>query len=341
MLDDKDFREDLTHGDTQTQAEQGETALDPALIPGYSAEEKPTTTDLPSGQSIEMDPGLADTGKEPEGSAPAPEGAPSTTHGEEPDEKQLMQNVLTAVRELTEEVNRLRLRIEENSYDPAHYPSERTPGLAAVSEDGGESETKPEKKNKVLSVISSVLFYVVIVAMVLGAFLMRSTSKGQPFMIAGFSAANVLTSSMEDVYPRGSLIITRQVDAKDLQIGDDITFMVSEDSSITHRIIGITENYQGTGERAFRTQGTKNPDPDKEMVAAANVVGKVIFHSKALGDFANFVKENWPILIFVLIVIIALISFLKWNAKKSDEDDEAPKKQKKLSERRSESNGDE
>lgn len=186
---------------------------------------------------------------------------------------------------------------------------------------------------------------------------MRSTSKGEPFMIAGISAANVLTSSMEDVYPRGSLIITKQIDAKELKIGDDITFMVSEDSSITHRIIGITENYQGTGQRAFETKGTKNPNPDKEMVAAANVVGKVIFHSKVLGDFANFVKANWPILIFALIVLIGLISFLKWNAKKSDGDSENEeeskekpkekkprshtKKQKTLSERRNESNGDE
>ncbi len=176
-----------------------------------------------------------------------------------------------------------------------------------------------KKPNKALSIISNLFFYVVIVAMVLGALLMRSTSEGKPFMLAGFSAANVLTSSMEDVYPRGSLIITKKYDAKELEIGDDITFMVSEDSSITHRIIGITENYQNTGQRGFETQGVNNPNPDKDMVAAANVVGKVIFTSKVLGDIANFVKANWPILIFVLVVLVGLVSFLKWNAKKSDD----------------------
>lgn len=291
-----------------------------------------------------------------------PKKQPTTS---EAGDRKLIQEMITTMRELTDEVKQLREQIDKKPNDVSDYPSERTPRLATASEDGSAPETKseaqseqekpevqseqekPAKKNKALSIISSVLFYVVIVAMVLGAFLMRSTSKGEPFMIAGFSAANVLTSSMEDVYPRGSLIITKHMDAKELQIGDDITFMVSEDSSITHRIIGITENYQGTGARAFQTQGTKNPNPDKEMVAAANVVGKVIFHSKILGDFANFVKENWPILIFILIVIIGLITFLKWNAKQSDGDDEEPKdkpkekKRNKHSERRSESNGDE
>lgn len=246
------------------------------------------------------------------------------------DEMQLMQSVLTAVRELTKEVKQIRIQLEDKPYEPVHYPSESPPGLTTVSGDSKAHETKtevqsvqeePKKKNKALSIISNLLFYAVIVAMLLGAFLMRSTSKGEPFMIAGYSAANVLTSSMEDVYPKGSLIITKHVDANELKIGDDITFMVSEYSSITHRIIEITENHPDTGERAFKTQGTMNASPDKDMVAAANVVGKVIFHSKALGDIANFVKANWPILIFVLVVIIGLISFLKWNARRVDDDE--------------------
>jgi len=272
-----------------------------------------------------------------------------------------MQEMTAAMRELTAELRTFRAQMTHTGEAPPGSLSESPPADNTPTEyfsgfvlekpgtsqtddkpsirgepDGKQDEEKDMKKsNKALSIISNILFYVVIVAMVLGAFLMRSTSKGQPFMIAGISAANVLTSSMEDVYPRGSLIITKQVDPKELKVGDDITFMVSEDTSFTHRIIGIIENYQGTGQRAFETKGTMNAKPDEEKVAAANVVGKVIFHSKAIGDFANFVRKNWPILIFILVVIIALISFLKWNAKKSDGDDdgdkqpeEKPKRQK-------------
>ncbi len=275
-----------------------------------------------------------------------------------PDENRATREMIAAMRELTQELRQFRTQMghpvdADHPQDIPTIPEKPVPlgetsastteirFFDLVSEDYSASEeqkvkssteavAEKKKTNKALNVISNVLFYVVIIAMVLGAFLLRSTSKGQPFMIGGISAANILTSSMEDVYPLGTLIITKQMDAKELKIGDDITFMVSEETSITHRIIGITENYHGTGQRAFETKGTNNPNPDKEMVAASNVVGKVIFSSKVLGDIANFVKTNWPILIFVLIVVIGLISFLKWNAKNNyGEEDEEEKKEEK------------
>lgn len=321
--------------------------------PDYRTAEK-TTTDLPEEQKIdtkaimaEYEAMMADGEESPDSEQQA--SSENRLSANESDDRKLIQEMISTMRELTEEVKQLRSQIEVKPYDPAHYSSERPPGLATASEDSSAPATqqdaqseqkKPAKKNKALSIISSVLFYAVLVAMVLGAFLMRSTSKGSPFVFAGFSAANVLTSSMEDVYPKGSLIVTKSVDAKELKVGDDITYMISETSSITHRIIGITENYQGTGERAFETKGTMNKNPDKEMVAAVNVVGKVVFHSKALGDFANFVRTNWPFLLFVIVVVGGLITFLKWNAKKSDSDEEEQehKHKKKKQNKRKEKN---
>ncbi len=182
-----------------------------------------------------------------------------------------------------------------------------------------KTKEKSAKKKTVISIIGDIFFYIIIIGIVVGAFLLKTGSGGQPSMIAGYSGMTVLTSSMEDVYPKGSLIITRRVDADELQIGDDITFMINESSSVTHRIIGITESYLDTGERAFETQGTMNDKPDKEPVAAANVVGKVIFCSKAIGQLASFVTENWPIILFSVVVIGGLIAFLKWNFQREDE----------------------
>ena len=94
--------------------------------------------------------------------------------------------------------------------------------------------------------------------------------------------------------------------------------MVSETSSITHRIIGITENYLNTGQRAFETQGVMNETPDKDPVVAANVVGQVIFCSKPLGEAATFVSNNWPILLFFIVVLSGLMAFLRWNFRRDE-----------------------
>lgn len=237
---------------------------------------------------------------------------------ERPEERS-MDEMAEQVRVLTEEVSRLRARLDESPPEQSSPPS----GQGSKSE-----KTEPKKQNRLLETLSNLLFYAVIIGVVLGAFLIKSGGSGRPTMIAGYSAFTVLTSSMEDVYPKGSLIITKSVDANDLHVGDDITFMVSETSSITHRIIGIEENYLDTGERAFETQGVMNENADKEPAAAANVVGKVIFCSPGLGKAASFTRKNWPMLAFATVVIVALVWFLKWNAGRDDSDDPKEKKAK-------------
>lgn len=132
-----------------------------------------------------------------------------------------------------------------------------------------------------------------------------------PRMLAGYSAFLVLTGSMEDTFPQGSLVVTKHTDAEDLEIGDDITYLVDATTSVTHRIVGIEENYQDSGQRSFQTQGTMNAVPDQTLVPAVNVVGKVIFHSVILGVAAAFLQENWPLVLFFLLVLIIFVKVIK------------------------------
>lgn len=225
----------------------------------------------------------------------------------------LMQELLVQMKALTFEVKYLReqLEVQEEKEDP----------VLVLEKSEMRENSPPRKKHKAVTIISNIMFYIIIITIVVGAFLLRSSKNGKPFMIGGYSAMTVLTGSMEDVYPKGSLIITKSVDANQLKIGDDITFMTGETTSITHRIIGITENYADTKKRGFETQGIMNAKPDKDVVAASNVVGRVIFHSKTLGDVAAYITGNWPFLLFVVIVLVMLLTFLQWNAKRTEKEE--------------------
>ena len=191
------------------------------------------------------------------------------------------------------------------------------------------------RKSKVGAFIGNLLFYGVMLAMLVGVFVLRSGSGGAPVSFAGYTAQLVLTSSMEEVIPKGSLVISKQVDPSTLQIGDDITYLINQTTTITHRIIGITERYEDTGQRGFQTQGVMNDAPDKEIVPAVNIVGKVVFHSMALGQAANFVNNNWPLLIFLLVLLIVFIKVMQYILRKNpDGVDEAPQRQRKRVNRR-------
>lgn len=192
----------------------------------------------------------------------------------------------------------------------------------------GEPEPTVKKKRKKFAWLFDVAFYLLIIAVVLGAFLIRSSSGGKPFSFAGYSAFTVLTSSMEDVIPKGSLVITKSVDASTLQIGDDITFMSGPTSTITHRIVDIEEKYAETGARAFKTKGTMNKQED-DWVPAVNVVGKVVYHNKTIGDIANFIKTNWPYILFVVIVLGVLFYVLKRVFRENPPDDDSKTRKEK------------
>jgi len=161
------------------------------------------------------------------------------------------------------------------------------------------------------AVLGDILYYLLLAAFVVGVFLFRGAGGGAPVRVMGFSAMRVLTGSMGEVLPQGSLIITRAVDAEDLQVGDDITYMASEETTVTHRIVAITEDFNGTGERAFTTQGTENASPDGAPVPAQNVVGKVIFHSLLLGKVFGFLRAQWPWALALAALTTALIAALR------------------------------
>lgn len=226
------------------------------------------------------------------------------------DEKQMILSMQAQIKELTETVNKLCIQIEGGYSNPV-AKSVISGELSENSIEDKEENSKNKPKKKKFAWIGEIIFYGMLIALILGAFLIRSNSDGRPISIAGYSVFTVLTGSMESEIPKGSLVIAKTVEPETLQIGDDITYMSGPTSTITHRIIGITEKYLDTNERAFQTQGVMNANPDKNPVPAANVVGKVVYHNEVLGQIATFASNNWPFLIFILIVSIALFTILK------------------------------
>lgn len=165
-----------------------------------------------------------------------------------------------------------------------------------------------------------VVFYGALIVLVLGVLLIKSGGNGAPVSIAGFSIHNVLTASMQDEIPQGSLVLTRQVDPDTLQIGDDITYMRDENTTITHRIVGIIEDYADTGQRAFETQGIMNREADSQPVPAANVVGKVIFHNHVLGEIMSFLNQYWYFAVLFLLLFAGLFSAIRsWRKAQREE----------------------
>jgi len=163
--------------------------------------------------------------------------------------------------------------------------------------------------------ITGAVFYTVLVVIVI-AVIFLTNAGGAPRHVFGISVFDVLTGSMQSEIPQGSLVIDRYVDPDTLKAGDDITYLFSVNETITHRIAAIYENYDNTGQRGFQTKGVDNDAPDKSIVPAVNVVGKVIFHIPVLGRVLQWINGNIRILLISAAVIgglvILLYNLLRW-----------------------------
>lgn len=174
--------------------------------------------------------------------------------------------------------------------------------LQEVTASGGSVESKPQQKKQFP--FGDVLFYGTLLAVVLTVYLTAGTGDGAPRNVFGYSIFSVLTTSMESEIPKGSLVVTKKVDQKTIQVGDDITFLRKDETTVTHRVIAIYEDYQGSGMCGFQTKGVDNSMPDEEIVLATNVIGVVIGHVSLLGDWiAAITSHLWLVLIFMALLI--------------------------------------
>jgi signal peptidase I, archaeal type len=157
------------------------------------------------------------------------------------------------------------------------------------------------------SILRDIIFYLSLIAMIAVVVVLSRGAGG----IGGYHFYEVLTSSMESVYPQGSLVVVKNVNTDELVIGDDITFVRNIGAPITHRVVEIQENHMGAMERAFVTKGVDNAMIDKDAVLEANVIGKVVASVPIIGGLINFLKEHLDIVISIFIFLIMFWTLMK------------------------------
>ena len=142
----------------------------------------------------------------------------------------------------------------------------------------------------------------------------------------GLQVYTVLSGSMEPNYHVGSIIYVKDVEPDTLQVGDAISFMISEKTVATHRIIEILPDEEDPNVIRFRTKGDNNDIPDTNPVHCNNVLGKVVGTVPLLGYVSDFV-QNPPgtyitigaVAILVLAVFLPDIFTSARELKKEDE----------------------
>ena len=142
------------------------------------------------------------------------------------------------------------------------------------------------------------VFNSIIIVIVIGlaaVFLLPRAFGYQPYM--------VVSASMQQTFPVGSLIFVRDITPEEVQVGDPVTFR-SGTLSITHRVIAIDR-----ANRTFTTKGDNNNA--SEQISFDSVKGKALdFCIPQLGYFAAwFITSSGRLTTILVLLSMAVLSF--------------------------------
>lgn len=133
-------------------------------------------------------------------------------------------------------------------------------------------KTQRAHKSKARKVIENVLFAVaVIVLSVILASVLVTRANGKTPQVLGYQLYRIESGSMEPTLGVGSLILSHSPEnASGLEKDDIITFISSDNKTITHRIVEVVTSEDGSV--SYRTKGD-NPinSPDNDLVLPQNV----------------------------------------------------------------------
>ena len=186
---------------------------------------------------------------------------------------------------------------------------------------------KKIKENKALKIIGNILYillFVIVLLMLVVVILQRVSDNS--ISLGGYRLFTVATGSMEPKYEVGDILISKEINPNDIQIGDDIVYRGKEGSFngkvVTHQVVSIRDE---EGNKKIITKGIANTEEDPE-IDSTQVYGKVIYKVQTLSFISQIIK-NIYVFYFIIFVPIAIIIFrqIRYYLRKDDDEDKEEK----------------
>jgi len=130
--------------------------------------------------------------------------------------------------------------------------------------------------------------------------------------VVGYKPVAVYSGSMEPTIPVGALALDRAIPARDVGVGDVITFSdpYVKGRLVTHRVIDILQTPHGL---AYRTKGDANPGRDPWTIRLAGDVGRVSFSVPVVGYILFYAHTREVRGALICVAALALVfAMLRW-----------------------------
>ncbi len=179
---------------------------------------------------------------------------------------------------------------------------------------------------KIIKIVFIILYQLlVIMALILTMVIVLQRVTNSNGSIGGYKIFRVITGSMEPEYEVGEVVISKEIDPKDIEVGDDIVYLGKTGEYagkiIMHNVVGIDTNQDGR--LTFHAKGLQSNSVEDPQISEEQIYGVVKYRAHILTILYNLATNIYSI--FFIIIILVLNVFIAFNT---------PKKSKKSKKRK-------
>ena len=170
---------------------------------------------------------------------------------------------------------------------------------------------------KIIKTVLIILYQIlVIMALILTMVIVLQRISANNQSIGGYKIFRVITGSMEPEYEVGEVIISKEVNPKDIKVGDDIVYLgrVGEYSGkiIMHNVVAIDTDENG--DLIFHAKGLQSNSVEDPQIREDQIYGVVTYTSSILTILYDLATNIYSI--FAIVIILALNVFIAFNTPK-------------------------
>lgn len=170
---------------------------------------------------------------------------------------------------------------------------------------------------KIIKTVLIILYQIlVIMALILTMVIVLQRISANNQSIGGYKIFRVITGSMEPEYEVGEVIISKEVNPKDIKVGDDIVYLgrVGEYSGkiIMHNVVAIDTDENG--DLIFHAKGLQSNSVEDPQIREDQIYGVVTYTSSILTILYDLATNIYSI--FAIVIILVLNVFIAFNTPK-------------------------
>ena len=171
--------------------------------------------------------------------------------------------------------------------------------------------------NKIIKIVLVVLYQIIVIlALILTFIIILQKVSDSNKTIGGYRIFRVITGSMEPEYQVGEVVISKEVNPKDIKVGDDIVYLGRygeyAGKIIMHNVIEIDTDENGN--LIFHAKGLHSSSVEDPQIKEEQIYGVVKYRAGILTILYDLATNIYSV--FFIILVLVLNVFVAFNTPK-------------------------